>query len=534
MGPSCFACSRLDPNGISVTMASSTCHLGAPHSRHARPPRPAPATRIWSMRPVLHRRPAAGCAATAGQARLAQPPQPPALHAARAGPRRPRRRRRHRRVPQPADPRRLPLPARPAAAAARAGRARARPPGGRRSVPDGVAGGRGRSAPRHPGGRVLPLGPDRPAARALRRGRRAGRRPLPARALSALRRRAGSEPRGRRAARRRGHRTSARPAARRRRRDLSPRAARRGPARAARARPRCAPPRLRRPARAGEERRRARRGRGARWARPITCCSSAAASRPGRRRARDAAPLPGRERGRRRPARRVRCARARRPAGDLRARRARGDGLRPAGGRLRRRRARRDRRRFGGPPRARRRRSAALAAAVAEVFARGPARLGAAARARVLDGYTWEATLCRRSCVTTSGCCAAGSCSPIRPRSSRPEARVALEYAVSVHDVAPATWADCERLLALTDRLGAPATLLVVPHYHDGIRADRDPRFAAALRRRVAHGDEVVLHGYWHEDRAARGHSPLDWLRRRVLTASEGEFAAVESGPRRC
>lgn len=105
---------------------------------------------------------------------------------------------------------------------------------------------------------------------------------------------------------------------------------------------------------------------------------------------------------------------------------------------------------------------------------------------------------------------------------------MALEYAVSIHDVAPATWPDCERLLSLTDRLGAPATLLVVPHYHDGVRVDRDPRFAAALRRRVARGDEVVLHGFWHEDREARGHTPLDWLRRRVLTASEGEFAAVD------
>ncbi len=105
---------------------------------------------------------------------------------------------------------------------------------------------------------------------------------------------------------------------------------------------------------------------------------------------------------------------------------------------------------------------------------------------------------------------------------------MAFEYAVSIHDVAPATWPDCERLLALTDRMGAPATLLVVPHYHDGIRVDRDPRFAAALRRRVAQGDEVVLHGYWHEDRCARGHSPADWLRRRVYTASEGEFAAVD------
>ncbi len=38
-------------------------------------------------------------------------------------------------------------------------------------------------------------------------------------------------------------------------------------------------------------------------------------------------------------------------------------------------------------------RSAALAAAVAEVFAHGPARLGAAARARVLGEYTWDASL---------------------------------------------------------------------------------------------------------------------------------------------
>jgi alpha-1,6-mannosyltransferase len=37
--------------------------------------------------------------------------------------------------------------------------------------------------------------------------------------------------------------------------------------------------------------------------------------------------------------------------------------------------------------------SAALAAAVADVFARGPARLGATARARVLGAYTWDATL---------------------------------------------------------------------------------------------------------------------------------------------
>jgi predicted deacetylase len=106
---------------------------------------------------------------------------------------------------------------------------------------------------------------------------------------------------------------------------------------------------------------------------------------------------------------------------------------------------------------------------------------------------------------------------------------VRREYAVSIHDVAPATWGGCERLLALTDRLGAPATLLVVPCYHGGRRADADPAFAAALRQRVARGDEVVLHGYWHEDRGPRSRSPQEWFRRRVHTASEGEFAAVDA-----
>jgi predicted deacetylase len=103
------------------------------------------------------------------------------------------------------------------------------------------------------------------------------------------------------------------------------------------------------------------------------------------------------------------------------------------------------------------------------------------------------------------------------------------EYAVSLHDVAPATWAACERLLALTDAQGVPATLLVVPHYHAGMRADGDPAFGAALRERVARGDEVVLHGYHHEDRGAWARSPREWLARRIYTASEGEFAAIDA-----
>ena len=100
-------------------------------------------------------------------------------------------------------------------------------------------------------------------------------------------------------------------------------------------------------------------------------------------------------------------------------------------------------------------------------------------------------------------------------------------YAVSLHDVAPDTWPQCERLLALCDRHSVPVTLLVVPRYHHGAAIDEAPEFARALRARIARGDDVVLHGYYHRDdsRAARG--PVEWLRRRFYTASEGEFDAL-------
>ena len=103
------------------------------------------------------------------------------------------------------------------------------------------------------------------------------------------------------------------------------------------------------------------------------------------------------------------------------------------------------------------------------------------------------------------------------------------EYAVSVHDVAPATWSQCERLLTLADSFGVPVTLLVVPHYHRGLRSDADTGFGAALRQRVARGDEVVLHGYYHVDHGPPPRSPRAWLRRRVYTDAEGEFDTLDT-----
>lgn len=96
--------------------------------------------------------------------------------------------------------------------------------------------------------------------------------------------------------------------------------------------------------------------------------------------------------------------------------------------------------------------------------------------------------------------------------------------AVSVHDVAPATWERCQRVLAAVREVAdIPVTLLVVPAYHGQCSAQ--PDFEAQLTARLAAGDELALHGYFHCD----PQSPcglVDWVRRRVYTV-EGEFAAL-------
>ncbi|HZP65101.1 MAG TPA: polysaccharide deacetylase family protein [Rudaea sp.] len=99
---------------------------------------------------------------------------------------------------------------------------------------------------------------------------------------------------------------------------------------------------------------------------------------------------------------------------------------------------------------------------------------------------------------------------------------------IALHDVAPATWPLCMRVFEMLAEFGgAPLTLLVVPDFHGRGRVDAAPEFVRAIETRLARGDEVALHGYDHRDSAAPPRTPLAWLRRRVLTAGEGEFSAL-------
>ena len=101
---------------------------------------------------------------------------------------------------------------------------------------------------------------------------------------------------------------------------------------------------------------------------------------------------------------------------------------------------------------------------------------------------------------------------------------------VSLHDVAPATLGECRNTLAFLDSLRiGPVALLVVPDYHGQGRADRDDQFCDFLHARLRRGDEIVLHGYLHQDSGSVPHGFGEWLERRVYTDGEGEFARLEA-----
>ena len=101
--------------------------------------------------------------------------------------------------------------------------------------------------------------------------------------------------------------------------------------------------------------------------------------------------------------------------------------------------------------------------------------------------------------------------------------------AIGLHDVSPATWPDCERLIDLVRsvRADVPITLLVVPDMHRRAPIDASPGWCDAVGRTLERGGEIALHGLWHLDDGGRSPTLRASLARRFLTAGEAEFAAL-------
>lgn len=99
---------------------------------------------------------------------------------------------------------------------------------------------------------------------------------------------------------------------------------------------------------------------------------------------------------------------------------------------------------------------------------------------------------------------------------------------VSIHDVAPATWPDCQRVIAAVREVAPiPLTLLVVPYWHRLPQTD-SLQYYAELSAMQAAGHELALHGYVHLDEGPRPRHLAERFRRQVLTRSEGEFSALD------
>ncbi|HFQ89540.1 MAG TPA: DUF2334 domain-containing protein [Desulfobulbus sp.] len=96
-------------------------------------------------------------------------------------------------------------------------------------------------------------------------------------------------------------------------------------------------------------------------------------------------------------------------------------------------------------------------------------------------------------------------------------------FCVVLHDVAPSQWPLYRPLVEEADRLGLPLTLLVVPDFHRRDRIDRAPEFLRSMENRLARGDEIVLHGWFHDDPGPVPLRPEELFMRRVFT-HEGEF----------
>ncbi|WP_299258429.1 polysaccharide deacetylase family protein [uncultured Kushneria sp.] len=101
------------------------------------------------------------------------------------------------------------------------------------------------------------------------------------------------------------------------------------------------------------------------------------------------------------------------------------------------------------------------------------------------------------------------------------------EFALVLHDIAPATWPDYRSFVEQIDGMGQiPMTWLVVPDFHHRSNTFEDAGMLRLLHQRMARGDELALHGFYHCDDAPPPRTPRDYFMRRLYTY-EGEFYPI-------
>lgn len=126
---------------------------------------------------------------------------------------------------------------------------------------------------------------------------------------------------------------------------------------------------------------------------------------------------------------------------------------------------------------------------------------------------------------------ATASTAPVKTQSLA-AAAAPRHFCVVLHDVAPARWAGCVRVLAQLQQLAQeagvalPVTLLVVPHMHG--QQHMPGAYLRWLQRLSRGGHELALHGLTHRDEAPAATRLAEHALRRWYTAGEGEFASLD------
>ena len=100
---------------------------------------------------------------------------------------------------------------------------------------------------------------------------------------------------------------------------------------------------------------------------------------------------------------------------------------------------------------------------------------------------------------------------------------------VSLHDVAPATWESARNIIDELQRHGIRAcSLLVVPDYHHHGSTIENRAFVDWLRELEEVGNEIVLHGYFHQRPRQAGESLFNQFLTRIYTQDEAEFFDID------